>query len=368
MAFYDRVVEGTSFEWTICNNGRTEPEEAKDFDLNAQLCTFKKTSHEFHYQHSYNCKTCNLSGLSGLSDKVCIVCKEVCHIGHDLEYNGYSRDYCWCGGIGSRSCKTLTQRSSTPDADIEDKEPTVSSPLLSNQGSVQVAVQIEEEKQENEVSPDLMSDKDVSTAMESEPGKEYIEMEEIGKIQNSGPVQVSVQMEQDEPKNEIALASTSNKEVGKKENSDIVVDIASEANENSVEVENLKEKLRELETKLHSQEIKSQDQNSQIQNQQTQIQSQQSQLDNQQSELQKQNSQLQSKESQLISLEIKSQNQNSQIQSQQTQIQSQQSQLDNQQSKLQTQNSQLQSKESQLQKLQINWKTKKSNRNNKQVY
>ena len=29
MAFYDRVVEGTTFEWTICNNGRAEPEEAK---------------------------------------------------------------------------------------------------------------------------------------------------------------------------------------------------------------------------------------------------------------------------------------------------------------------------------------------------
>jgi hypothetical protein len=53
-------------------------------------------------------------------------------------------------------------------------------------GSVQVAVQIEEEKQENEVSPDLMSDKGVSTAMESEAGKECIEMEEIGKSENSG--------------------------------------------------------------------------------------------------------------------------------------------------------------------------------------
>ena len=53
-------------------------------------------------------------------------------------------------------------------------------------GSVQSSLQIEEEKQENEVSPVLTSDKDVSTAMESEPGKEYIEMEEIGKIENLG--------------------------------------------------------------------------------------------------------------------------------------------------------------------------------------
>ena len=53
-------------------------------------------------------------------------------------------------------------------------------------GSVQVSVQIEEEKQENEVLSILTPDKDVSIAMESEPGKEYIEMEEIGKIDNSG--------------------------------------------------------------------------------------------------------------------------------------------------------------------------------------
>ena len=53
-------------------------------------------------------------------------------------------------------------------------------------GAVQVSVQIEEEKQENEVSPVLTSDKGVSLAMESEPGKECIEMEEIGKLENSG--------------------------------------------------------------------------------------------------------------------------------------------------------------------------------------
>ena len=40
---------------------------------------------------------------------------------------------------------------------------------------------------------------------------------------------------------------------------DTVVDIASEDNDNSNEVEKLKEKLREVETKLKDQEIKSQD-------------------------------------------------------------------------------------------------------------
>ena len=31
--------------------------------LNAQLCTYKKTSDEDHYQHSYECKTCGYSCL-----------------------------------------------------------------------------------------------------------------------------------------------------------------------------------------------------------------------------------------------------------------------------------------------------------------
>ena len=100
-----------------------------DFDLNAQLCTYKKTSDEYYYQHLYQCKTCD-------NIRACIVCKEVCHHGHELEYLGYYDLYCWCGEEGERngSCKALTPRISTPDANIEDKEPTASSPLLSNQG------------------------------------------------------------------------------------------------------------------------------------------------------------------------------------------------------------------------------------------
>ena len=63
------------------------------------------------------------------------MCKEVCHDGHELEYRGYDDSYCDCGGgRKSRLCKALNQRASTPDADIEDKQPTASNPLLSNQG------------------------------------------------------------------------------------------------------------------------------------------------------------------------------------------------------------------------------------------
>ena len=62
------------------------------------------------------------------------MCKEVCHDGHDVVYRGYDERFCYCGENGDRSCKALNQRASTPVADIEDKEPTASSPLLSNQG------------------------------------------------------------------------------------------------------------------------------------------------------------------------------------------------------------------------------------------
>ena len=82
------------------------------------------------------CNTCDIY--------VCIVCKEVCdccHHGHDLEYIGYIPNddneygaYCECGEKGNESCKALTPRTSTPDADTVEKEPTASSPLQPNQG------------------------------------------------------------------------------------------------------------------------------------------------------------------------------------------------------------------------------------------
>ena len=107
-----------------------------EFDLNAQLCTYKKTSDECHYQQFYICNTCDIY--------VCIVCKEVCdccHHGHDLEYIGFIPNdvheygaYCECGEKGNESCKALTPRTSMPDADTVEKEPIASCPLQPNQG------------------------------------------------------------------------------------------------------------------------------------------------------------------------------------------------------------------------------------------
>ena len=99
-----------------------------DFDLNAQCCTFQKTGEEYQYQHNYKCKTCDND------DWVCIVCANVCHDGHDLVYFVYDKAFCDCGPRGERSCRALTPRTSTPNVDRVEKEPTVSSSLLPRQG------------------------------------------------------------------------------------------------------------------------------------------------------------------------------------------------------------------------------------------
>ena len=50
MAFYDRVVEGTTFEWTICNNGRAEPEEGKGNSFYIKLMIFFVIIDAFFYE------------------------------------------------------------------------------------------------------------------------------------------------------------------------------------------------------------------------------------------------------------------------------------------------------------------------------
>ena len=97
------------------------------------MCTYIQTSYERHYQHFYKCNTCG-------KDDLCIVCKEVCHHGHDLDYIGYDYRFCWCGGIRSESCMALTPRTSTPVADTAlNVEPTASSSLLHNQGKYSIS-------------------------------------------------------------------------------------------------------------------------------------------------------------------------------------------------------------------------------------
>ena len=50
----------------------------------------------------------------------------------------------------------------------------------------EISVQIEQEDLENQISPAATSDKDVPFVLDSEPGKEWIQLKEVGKNENLG--------------------------------------------------------------------------------------------------------------------------------------------------------------------------------------
>ena len=50
----------------------------------------------------------------------------------------------------------------------------------------EVSVQMEQEDLENQISPASTSDKDVPFVLDSEPGKEWIQLKEVGKNETSG--------------------------------------------------------------------------------------------------------------------------------------------------------------------------------------
>ena len=106
-----------------------------DFDINKQFCTIqKKGRYSQYYQHIYKCNTCNRW------EEVCIVCAKVCHLGHDVDYDGYKKSYsgCNCGIKGDESCKALAPRTSSPNPNNVEQEVTSSSPLLPRQGKYQI--------------------------------------------------------------------------------------------------------------------------------------------------------------------------------------------------------------------------------------
>ena len=67
---------------------------------------------------------------------ICIVCAKVCHLGHDVDYDGYSKSYrgCICGTSNDESCKAMTPRTSLPNPNNVEQEVISSSPLLPRQG------------------------------------------------------------------------------------------------------------------------------------------------------------------------------------------------------------------------------------------
>ena len=50
----------------------------------------------------------------------------------------------------------------------------------------EVSVQMEQEDLENQISPSSTSNKDVPFVLDSEPGKEWIQLKEVGKNENLG--------------------------------------------------------------------------------------------------------------------------------------------------------------------------------------
>ena len=50
----------------------------------------------------------------------------------------------------------------------------------------EVSVQMEQEDLENQISPASTSDKDVPFVLDLEPGKEWIQLKEVGKNETSG--------------------------------------------------------------------------------------------------------------------------------------------------------------------------------------
>ena len=50
----------------------------------------------------------------------------------------------------------------------------------------EVSVQMEQEDLENQISPASTSEKDVPFVLDSEPGKEWIQLKEVGKNENLG--------------------------------------------------------------------------------------------------------------------------------------------------------------------------------------
>jgi parallel beta-helix repeat protein len=90
------------------NESKSAPVQKKlepSFDVRRAMkrgiCTFSTTGHHFHEQFWWHCETCNLVGNEG----VCIVCKDICHKGHQLTEGGFSAFFCDCGA--TRPCKAL---------------------------------------------------------------------------------------------------------------------------------------------------------------------------------------------------------------------------------------------------------------------
>jgi parallel beta-helix repeat protein len=72
--------------------------------IDAGKCTYTATENNYYNQLVFRCRTCNLVGSEGM----CVVCKDICHKGHDITVDEpkMSSFFCDCGALlNCKACK-----------------------------------------------------------------------------------------------------------------------------------------------------------------------------------------------------------------------------------------------------------------------
>jgi len=71
-----------------------------DAALAKHVCTLVFTGAKFTKQRYYTCQTCLSSGALAQGCAVCEVCKDKCHVNHEITLGGEEGFYCDCGASG----------------------------------------------------------------------------------------------------------------------------------------------------------------------------------------------------------------------------------------------------------------------------
>ena len=80
----------------------------------------------------------------------------------------------------------MLQKAGTPESQKKLDCPLDLPSTLIILGPVQVSVQMEQDEQENEKSPDSTTNKDESFLLDSDPGKDWIQLKEVRKNETLG--------------------------------------------------------------------------------------------------------------------------------------------------------------------------------------
>jgi hypothetical protein len=88
--------------------------------LKSGCCTFNVTGRNYISQEAYSCKDCGLEGKYVM----CVICKDKCHSGHNVQRNVDSRaSFCDCGcGRGRHPCKCMSRENKRKRDDNKTNE------------------------------------------------------------------------------------------------------------------------------------------------------------------------------------------------------------------------------------------------------